>query len=58
MKQFVKILNHDKAAFLYLEKKLPKKINNAKLKEGIVVGPQIRDLMHDNEFEATMDESE
>ena len=57
MKQFVKALKHDKQAFLYLKKKFPK-ISDAKIKEGIFVGPQIRQLIFDNDFQAAMEESE
>jgi len=40
IKQFVKPLDQDKPAFLYLKKKFPK-ISDAKIKEGIFVGPKI-----------------
>ena len=36
--------------FMYLEQKFPK-INEAKIKEGIFVGPQIWLLMQDEKFE-------
>lgn len=57
MKQFAKALKNDKPAFLYLKKKFPK-ISDAKIKEGIFIGPQIRQLILDNNFEAKMDETE
>lgn len=57
MKQFVKALQHEKPAFQYLKKKFPK-ISDAKIKEGIFVGPQIRQLMLDLDFDATMDDLE
>jgi hypothetical protein len=53
-KQFVKALDHNKPAFQYLKNKFPK-ISDAKIKEGIFVGPQIRELMLDEKFAATMD---
>lgn len=57
MKQFVKALKHDKPVFQYLKGKFPK-ITDAKIKEGIFVGPQIRQLMFDEDFESVMDENE
>lgn len=41
--------------FLYLKEKFPK-ISNAKIKEGIFVGPQIRKLMKDNSFEQKLND--
>lgn len=49
MKAFVKGLDRDGAAYKYLCERFPE-ISEAKLKEGIFIGPQIRDLMKDNEF--------
>jgi len=49
MKYFVKGLGKNGAAFKYLVEKFPE-ISEAKLKEGMFVGPQIRELMKDNEF--------
>lgn len=46
MKQFVKALPNDGAAFLYLRKKFPG-LSDAKVKEGVFVGPDIRKLMKD-----------
>lgn len=57
MKQFVKALQHQKLAFQYLKNKFPK-ISDAKIKEGLFVGPQIRELMQDPDFDATMDDHE
>ena len=57
IKQFVKALDHDKPAFQYLQTKFPK-ISDAKIKEGILVGPQIRELMLDETFSGTMDQYE
>ncbi|GFV14773.1 uncharacterized protein TNCV_3959831 [Trichonephila clavipes] len=48
MKNFVKVMGHT-PGFMYL-KQLPK-ISEAKIKEGILVGPKIRSLMHDAKFE-------
>ena len=49
MKNFVKRLDSNGAAFKYLAEKFPE-ISEAKLKEAIFVGPQICELMKDNEF--------
>jgi hypothetical protein len=43
MKQFIKALGKNKNCFQYLCKKSPQ-LSEAKLKEGIFVGPQIRTL--------------
>jgi hypothetical protein len=43
MKNFVKAMNQEEAAFTYLKERLPR-LSEAKLKESIVIGPQIRDL--------------
>ena len=57
MKQFVKALPKDGDWFTYLCKQFPH-LSEAKLKEGIVVGSDIRKLMFDSNFEATMNEKE
>ena len=46
VKNFVKAMNQEEAAFTYLWEKFPR-LSEAKLKEGIVIGPQIRDLIKD-----------
>jgi hypothetical protein len=50
MKNFVKGMNQEEAAFTYLREKFPR-LNEAKLKEGIFIGPQIRDLTKDEYFD-------
>ena len=51
MKNFVKQLGKSKSnAFTFLRNKFPK-IREGKLKEGIFVGPQIRKVLKDAEFE-------
>lgn len=58
MKNFVKRLGKTNSeGFLYLVAKFPK-ISNAKIKEGIFDGPQIRQLMHDLNFEETLEYNE
>ena len=41
----------------YLEKIIPK-ISNAKIKEGIFAGPQIRELLNDDKFSGTLNAKE
>lgn len=49
MKNFVKAMDKDGTGFEYLRMKFPK-ISDMKIKEGIFVGPQIRDLLKDHIF--------
>lgn len=49
MKNFVKAMDRNKAAFMYLISKFPS-LSAAKINEGIFVGPQIRELINDDEF--------
>jgi len=49
MKNFVKAMNQEEAAFNYLREKFPRLIE-AKLK-GVFIGPQIRDLIKDEYFD-------
>lgn len=44
MKNFVKTMDEIQAAFKYFHGKLPR-ISEAKIKEGVFVGPQIRELL-------------
>lgn len=53
MKNFVKSLDQNGAAFNYLKRIFPK-ISCAKIKEGIFVGPQIRKLLKDDGFSRVM----
>jgi hypothetical protein len=50
MKNFVKAMNEEAAAFTYLREKFSK-LSEAKLKEGVFIGPQIRDLIKDEYFD-------
>ena len=47
MKNFVKAMNQEKVAFTYLWEKFPR-LSGAKLKEGVFIGPQIRDEYFDS----------
>ena len=49
MKQFVRALDHESAAFKHLEAVFTK-LSEAKIKAGVFVGPQIRKLMQDLQF--------
>lgn len=57
MKQFVKSLSKDGECFRYLCSKFPK-LSEAKLKEGVFTGPDIRKLLSDPLFLETMGEKE
>ena len=57
MKQFTKALQQNNPCFQYQKAIFPK-ISTAKIKEGIFVGPQIRQLIEDSAFEETMNEIE
>ena len=50
MKNFVKALHKNGAAFQHLSTAFPG-LSAAKLKEGIFVGPQIRQVLNDTDFE-------
>lgn len=54
MKNFVKAMNRDGPAFGYLKQKFPR-ISEAKIKEGIFVGPQIRQLLRDSDFDIVLE---
>ena len=53
MKEFVKPLKREGKCFEYLEKQFPE-ISDAKLKEGIFDGPQIRKMLKDENFIKSM----
>jgi len=46
VKNFVKAMNQEEVAFTYLRVKFPR-LSEAKVKEDIFIGPQIRDLIKD-----------
>ena len=50
MKNFVKKLDRTGHTFLYLGTEFPK-LSEAKIKEGVFVGPQIRELLKDKRFD-------
>ena len=49
IKNSVKAMNQEEADFIYLREKFPR-LSEAKLKESIFIGPQIRDLIKDEYF--------
>jgi hypothetical protein len=57
MKNFVKAMDRDGQGFLYLQRKFPR-ISDTKIKVGIFIGPQIKELMKDQDFEGSLNESE
>jgi len=50
MKNFVKGMDKTGRKFEYLMNKFPG-VSDAKIKEGIFIGPQIRELMQDKQFD-------
>ncbi|GBL74574.1 hypothetical protein AVEN_235486-1 [Araneus ventricosus] len=57
MENFVKAMDCGGSGFQYLRLKFPK-VSEAKIKEGIFVGPQIRQLMKDPVFESKLTKKE
>ena len=58
MKTFVKPMNHDGAAFKYLKAKFGLFKSEAKLKEGVFIGPKIRKLLVVNQFTEKLNSTE
>ncbi|GBO06096.1 hypothetical protein AVEN_245217-1 [Araneus ventricosus] len=57
MKQFVKALPKEGECFKYLCDQFPG-LSEAKLKEGVFIGPDIRKIMKDENFETKMETNE
>lgn len=57
MKNFVKAMNQKGEAFKYLRGKFPG-LSDAKVKEGIFIGPQIRLLLNDGKFDNVLEGKE
>ena len=57
MKNFTKAMNQNGPAFKYLCDKFPA-LSKEKLKEGIFIGPQIRQLLKDNKFDSIINGDE
>jgi len=57
MKNFVKGMDKTGHGFEYVRNKFPN-VSDAKIKEGILIGPQIRKLMQDKQFDEDLNETE
>lgn len=57
VKNFLKALKDEEPAFQHLKNVFPS-MSDAKLKEGVLDGPQIRKLIKDNEFHSLLNEEE
>ncbi|XP_066447548.1 uncharacterized protein [Eleutherodactylus coqui] len=57
MKQFVKALDTDSAAFKHLEDLFPK-LSEAKIKAGVFIGPQVKKLIKCTEFQKKLTRNE
>ncbi|UYV72907.1 hypothetical protein LAZ67_10001131 [Cordylochernes scorpioides] len=57
MKNFVKAMDRNASGFAYLKQKFSS-ISEAKIKEGIFVGPQIQELQQDGNFQNSLNEVE
>jgi len=57
MKNFVKAMNQEEVAFTYFREKFPR-LSEIKLKEGIFIGTQIRELIKDEYFEKLLQGNE
>ena len=55
MKNFVKAMSVESEGFLYLKQKFAGIVSDGKLKTGIFIGPQIRDLLLDPVFTTKLD---
>jgi len=57
MKNFVKGTDKTSHGIEYLRNKFPN-VSDAKIKEGIFIGPQIRELLQDKQFDEDLNETE
>ena len=58
MKNFVQAMDRNGRGFLYLEDKFGNTLSEAKIKAGVFVGPQIREVMKDETFLTTLNPKE
>ena len=58
IKNYVKAMKPDENGFKYLKKKFGGTKSDAKLKAGVFIGPEIRDLIRDREFESQLGPNE
>ena len=57
MKNFVKGMDKTGHGFEYMRNKFPN-VSDAKIKEGIFIGPQTRELVRDKQFDEDLNETE
>ena len=57
MKNFVKCMDKTGCGFEYVRNKFPN-VSDAKIKGGIFIGPQIRELMQDQQYDEDLNETE
>ena len=57
MKNFMNGMDKTIHGFEYVRNKFPN-VSDAKIKEGIFIGPQIRELMQDKQFDEDPNETE
>ena len=57
MENFVKGMDKTGCGFKYVRNKFPN-LSDAEIKEGIFIGPQIRELMPDKQFDEDLNETE
>ena len=54
MKSFVRAMDLNGRGFLYLKEKFGNNLSEAKIKTGVFIGPQIRQIMKDETFPTTL----
>jgi len=57
MKNFVKGIDEIGRGFEYVRNKFPN-VSDAKIKESTIIGPQIRELMEDKQFDEDINQTE
>ena len=57
MKNFIKALDSSALSVKYLQEKFPK-VSQAKIKEGVFIGPQIRQIILDEQFSSLLSDLE
>ena len=58
LKNFVKVLSPEGEAFQYLKEKFGAVLTGAKIRAGVFIGPQIREVVHESNFWQTLKELE
>ena len=58
MKNFVKDMDHQGSGFQYLKKKFKGKLTDTKLEAGVITGSEIRSVINNSSFPATLNEME